>query len=256
MVRFYRSFFMGLGALCVLQTGTLSFAEGLDIQPIALEILSDNSSSTELILVAVAAPSSAAPVIEGILLASANQAQAAVQTSNGLPQPSVILGFISPGQEALFGLSRLLLSTVASVIFSIDDLAAREALRASDPVLFKRLIEEGHVDPDPSQLNRILQVELKRMNCYRSGVDGAWGRGSQRSVMEYFGQLSDVAWKNPDPSAELFRALLLNGDVTCTPPVIVKRTQSPSPTRSTTVPKATAKPTLSLKGGTGSGVFR
>ena len=161
---------MGLGALCVIQTGTLSFAEGLDIKPIALEILSDNSSGTELFIVAVAAPSSAAPVIEGILVASANRMPAAVRTSNDLPQPSVILGFISPGQESLFGLSRLLLSTVASVIFSLDDFAAREALRASDPVMFKRLIEEGHVDPDPFQLNRILQIELKRMNCYRSGV--------------------------------------------------------------------------------------
>lgn len=254
MVHFYRSLFMGLGALCVIQTGTLSFAEGLDIKPIALEILSDNSSGTELFIVAVAAPSSAAPVIEGILVASANRMPAAVRTSNDLPQPSVILGFISPGQESLFGLSRLLLSTVASVIFSLDDFAAREALRASDPVMFKRLIEEGHVDPDPFQLNRILQIELKRMNCYRSGVDGEWGRGSRRSVVEYFGQLRDVAWEDPSPSAELFRALLLNGNVTCTAPVRVKRTQSPSSTRSTSVPKATAKPALSL--GLSSGVFR
>ena len=264
MVRFYRSFLMGLGALCVLQTGTASLAESLDIQPITLEIISDpssdSSSGAELILAAIAATSSAAPVIEGMLVVSVDMIQAAVPISDELPQPSVILGFIASGQEALFGLSRLLPMTVAGIIFSLDDLIAREALRLSDPDMFKRLIEEGHVDPNPTQLNRVLQVELKRMNCYRSSIDGAWGRGSRGSVDEYFDQLNNVSWEDPAPSIKLFRAVLLNGDVTCTAPVAVQRTQSSSSTRSTAAPTEVTKPAVNKKPtitlGVGSGVFR
>jgi len=271
LFRFCRSLMVGLGALCALQNSTAAVAQGLDIQPITLEIMSDVSQDTELLLASVSLPSNTAPLIEGILAGSSGVVKAAVRTSDGLPKPSVILGFIAPGQETLFGLTQLLPATLAGIIFSLDDLAAREALRSSDPEMFKRLVEEGHVDPNPSQLNRVLQGELKRMNCYRSGIDGAWGSGSRRSVGEYFEQLENVDWEDPAPSADLFRAVLLNGDVDCPTPAAVQRstrtqgttTRSTTTRRTTTAkPKAAApakkpaskKPSISLGGSTG--VFR
>ncbi|MFL4472318.1 hypothetical protein ACERZ8_21430 [Tateyamaria armeniaca] len=195
----------------------------------------------------------------------------AARAAAGLPQPSIIIGLIAPGQEEEFGLESLLPGTVDAMGFALDDLAAREALRESDPEMFRRLIEEGHLDPGSDELNRVLQIELSRMNCYRSGIDGAWGPGSRRSVGEYFEQLASVDWPDQAPTQELFRAIMLNGDVACPTPVAAAprrttpTTSRPATTRTQTAPRAAApapartapaakpKPKLSIGG---SGVLR
>lgn len=270
MFNSYRFLLLGFGAALTLHNGAEAFAQGLDIQPITLDIITDVEQQDELVLASVSVASDSAPLIEGLVQSPSNATQAAVRATDGFPVPSVILGFIAPGQEALFGLARLLPATVAEIAFALDDLAAREALRSGDPEMFKRLVEEGHIDPDPSELNRVLQVELKRMNCYRSGIDGSWGPGSRRSVGNYFEQLSNVVWPDQAPTAELFRAVIINGDVDCPTPVAaqpVARTQSTTTRRTTTTttqraapkPKAAApaakpkKPSISAGG---IGVFR
>ena len=199
-------------------------AQTLVIQPMSLEILSEGSDP----ILAAVPTSSAAPVILGARDSDATVVAAAVQPSDLLPTPSIILGYIAPEQEAAFNLNRLLPATVEQIAFALDDLAAREALRQRDPELFRRLIEEGHLDPGSDDLNRVLQVELQRMNCYRSTIDGLWGPGSRGSVDSYFDQLDGVSWPDPDPSNELFRAVILNGDVVCPAPVARRAAERPA----------------------------
>lgn len=236
MSGFRKSFLFGLilGPLGAIGAS----AQGLDIQPIGIELADDGD---QLILAAMPVAGQA-PVFNSVLIESATVTRAAVRQTGTLPKPSIILGLIAPGQEETFGVERLLPATVEQIIFALDDLAAREALRADNPDLFRRLVEEGHIDPDPDQLNRVLQTELKRMNCYRAGVDGAWGRGSRGSVDEYFSQLASVEWDDPAPTNSLFRSIILNGDVACPTPAaaaVAPRATSSAPKRATTTRRTT-----------------
>ncbi|MEL6915908.1 MAG: hypothetical protein AAFP13_15545 [Pseudomonadota bacterium] len=238
--------------------------QGLEIAPLSLDV----GAGDALVQAAVAVPG--APTMSGLAIENAVM-PAAVQVAAGRPAPSLILGAIAPGQEAAFGIETLLSTTVEQVAFALDDLAAREALRTRDPDLFRQLIEEGHVDPPADQLNRQLQVELARSNCYRSTIDGLWGPGSRRSVGEYFDELAGVSRADQEPSNDLFRAILINGDVACTAPVAAPvaaapartttptrtqtqtRTQAPAQTAPAQTQTQTQTPRLSIGG---SGVFR
>lgn len=170
----------------------------------------------------------------------------AVTSPAGAPKPSVIVGVIASGREGDFGLGTLLPDTIAQYAFAYDDLVAREALRAADPVMFRTLVRQGHIDPPAGQIAVALQKELQRMNCYRSGIDGSWGAGSRRAVTEYFTTRGiSAGGLGAEASAELFRAVVLNGDTTCivaasvTPP---KAQQSRRTTPSTAAKPAAAKP--------------
>ncbi len=264
MLRSCRSVVSGLVAALVVHAAPMAHAQGLEIAPIGIDVADDGDS---LVLAAFAAPNNA-PVFESVQLGAT---PAAARAAIGMPQPSIIVGMIAPGQEEEFGLETLLPATVQQVAFSLDDIAAREALRENQPEIFRRLIEEGHMDPDEAQLNRVLQTELARMNCYRSGIDGAWGPGSRRSVGEYFEELSSVDWPDQSPTNELFRAILLNGDVACPTPVAAAPAPRATTTRTNTAtttrtqpraaapapraaaPAAKPKPKLSIGG---SGVLR
>ena len=236
MFRSCRSVVGGVVAALMVHAAPMALAQGLEIAPIGFDLADD---SDNLVLAAFAAPTDA-PVLGSVQLGAT---PAAARVATGLPQPSIIVGLIAPGQEEAFGLETLLPSTVEQIGFSLDDLTAREALRESNPELFRRLIEEGHLDPDEAQLNRVLQTELARMNCYRSGIDGQWGRGSRGSVNEYFAQLASVDWPDAAPTNELFRAIIINGDVACPTPVAAaapRRTNTATTTTRTTTTRATA----------------
>jgi hypothetical protein len=229
----------GLLAALVVQAAPVAHAQGIEIAPIGIDLADDGDN---LVLASFAAPNTA-PVFEAFQL---GVTPVAARVSAGLPQPSIIVGLIAPGQEEEFGLE------------------SREALRESDPEMFRRLIEEGHLDPEADQLNRVLQSELARMNCYRTRIDGAWGPGSRRSVGEYFTELASVEWPDAAPTQDLFRAIILNGDVTCATPVAAAprattpratqtqpRAAAPAPAPAPAAPAA--KPKLSIGG---SGVLR
>lgn len=246
-------------------------AQGLQIEPILFDPAPGDE--TEVVLAALPA-TDGAPVLRD----SAGATRVASVAQTGLPKPSLILGVIAAGEEDAFGIERLLPATVEEIAFALDDLTARAALRERDPDLFRQLVEEGHVDPSPDRLNTVLQVELQRMNCYRSGIDGAWGPGSRRSVASYFDELESVSWPDQEPSAALFRAILINGDVDCPTPVATapaprasstpasttrttttttRRTTTPAPTRRTQpAPQPAPKPQQPQLRIGGSGVFR
>jgi len=227
-----------------------ALSKGLDIQQILLDVGSEN----KLILTSISLKVDEAPILRLQNSLGAGIKRASLTVSPELPKPSVIIGLIEAGKESLFDLNRLLPATVEKIKFALDDLAAREFLRKSDPDLFRRLIQEGHLDPIESQLSWVLQTELKRMQCYTSRVDGSWGPGSRRAVGAYFDQLSDITWPDQSPTIALFRSVLIIGDVDCPLPQIAKRQQRSTKTE-TDIKKEAKKPIISL-GGVGSGAFR
>lgn len=188
-------------------TAASASAQAVDVAPITFDVEGEEA----LVVAAVAAPTG--PSIPGATPSPI--IRAAARAPDGQPQPSIILGLIEPGQEASFGVENLLSSTVEEVLFEIDDLAARAALRESDPDLFRQLIEEGYLDQPPGEeLARQLQIELARMNCYTAAIDGLWGGGSRRSVSRYFEQVG-TARSDLTASNDLLRTILITGDRDC-----------------------------------------
>ncbi|MEM1233578.1 MAG: hypothetical protein AAGH70_05585 [Pseudomonadota bacterium] len=249
-------------------TAASASAQAVDVAPITFDVEGEEA----LVVAAVAAPTG--PSIPGA--APSPIVPAAARVTGDRPQPSIILGLIEPGQEASFGVESLLRSTVEEVLFDIDDLAAREALRESDPELFRQLVEEGYLDvAEGEALARQLQVELARMNCYTSDIDGLWGPGSRGSVSRYFEEVG-VARSDLAATNDLLRTILITGDRECpddTPAPVASggsnsgsssssgtrtqttRTQS-QPARTQTQPtrtEPTGSPRLTIGG---SGVFR
>lgn len=264
MAGILRHITFGLAGLCTLASGV--WAQSFDADPIGFDLGDDASGN--VLIAAYQPPSDAAPSF-----AAPGAGQDAVAVANGLPAPSIVLGRIEPGREADFGITTLLPETVAQMAFAFDDVEKRVAMRGDDPDMFRMLIEQGHIDPPTDRLNVALQSELQRMNCYRSGIDGLWGRGSARSVADYFGERDDGAqWPDQDPSVELFRTIILYPDVRCTAPVAAApapratttrstSTRTTTPTRRAATPAPAPKPASparkpTISSGGGIGVFR
>lgn len=224
-----------VGTLCLAVLAGTAKAQSYESGPIEFDIFEDTADgAAPLLIAAYQPPTDAVPSF-----APGGTGRAAEVTAAGFPEPSIILGEIAPGQEAAFGIETLLPGTVAEMAFAYDDLETRVAMRDGDPEIFRMLVEQGHIDPPAEQLNAALQTELQRMNCYRSGIDGLWGRGSARSVGEYFGKRDDGAtWPDQQPSNELFRAIIMYPDVRCETPQV----QAPAP-RTTRVAPAQPRAT-------------
>lgn len=246
-------------------TGLVTMAQGqsFDAAPIAIDVIA-GQADTPVLVAAYTPPANSTP-----LLGSSETRRDAVIIPAGFPAPSIILGHVQPGQESAFGITSLLPETVRQAAFSHDDLEARIQLRTSNPDLLRLLIEQGHIDPPNDLLNAALQTELQRMNCYRSGIDGAWGPGSRRSVGAYFEERDDgTAWPEQGPSVELYRTIILYDDVQCPTPKPAARAEpsrpvakakpapAPAPARA---PKPAAKAPSNkpkISSGAGIGVFR
>tara|TARA_R110002072_G_scaffold102202_2_gene224904 strand:- start:599 stop:1372 length:774 start_codon:yes stop_codon:yes gene_type:complete len=239
-------------------------AQAQSLSATAIEIdITEGGPGTEPLLITTYQPQP--DVAPRLSVFGTDVTQVALGAQAGLPRPSIILGRVEVGQEAAFGIESLLPATVEQIGFDHTNLEARIALRESNPALFQQLVEQGHVDPPQGQLNEVLQTELARMNCYRSGIDGAWGPGSRRSVGAYFDEISGVDWSDPEPSMNLFRTIILREDVACPTPVVAAprattRTTTNTTRRTTTKPAAVAKPKPAAKRkistGAGIGVFR
>lgn len=197
-----------------------------------------------------------------------------VAGQGGLPAPSILVGFVVDEPPALLNTPDVPNEPVAGNAFGYEDPAAREALRAQDAALFDGLVEAGAFDPPEDEVARALQIELQRINCYTSGIDGAWGPGSQRALAEYYAQVGvPVSADAADVAA--FRDVIARNDVRCPDPVVQPAPQAvaqparqaqPAAAQSRRVapaapapapapaPAAPARRTINQAGGTG--VFR
>lgn len=206
---------------------------------------------------------------------------AAIPVRAGFPQPSIIVGIIQVEPEAT-AVAAIVGATEAEPLGDIgeityDNLEARVAFRESDPETFASLVEAGVLDPPASEMALAIQTELQRMNCYRSALDGDFGRGSRRGVTEYYAQRGLGTPPSTDPTAELFRILILAEGVECPSPVAQQaaprttssgsaRTTSSSSTRTQPAPTPAPAPAPAPQssgsgrtiqsGGGGIGVFR
>ncbi len=66
----------------------------------------------------------------------------------------------------------------------------------------------------PEDLPRAVQTELARLGCYRSAIDGAWGKGSALSLVRYY-SAKNAAPETLQPTAELYVALTKEENVLC-----------------------------------------
>lgn len=205
-----------------------------------------------------------------IFVAPSASQLAAVPVAEGLPEPSIIIGLID-GIRGTFGTVDDTPPEVGQTEITYENLEARNAMRDRDPELFASLVAGGAFDPPPTEIGRALQGELARMDCYTTTVDGIWGNGSRRAVDRYFAQLNGVTPITREATADLFRQILLEGDVICPSPV---RTAAPAggrtsgggrnsgtaprrPRPSAPAPTRTPAPSGGRIGGGGlSGVFR
>jgi uncharacterized caspase-like protein len=76
-----------------------------------------------------------------------------------------------------------------------------------------------------TELARSIQTELRRLGCYRTTVDGDWGKGSIRALTDYYRNTKqDIA--TTEPSVGLLGDLFLRSGRICKQPVIVKKVKS------------------------------
>ena len=260
MTPFRKARLSSLSALVFMGVSAMAQGQSFDAAPIGIDVI-DGETPVPIVVAAYTPPANAVPIFE-----NSGSGRDAVITPAGLPAPSIILGRVQPGQEPAFGVATLLPETVRQTAFSYEDLDARIQLRSSNPDLLRLLIQQGHIDPPDNLLNAALQTELQRMNCYRSGIDGAWGPGSRRSVGAYFDERDDdTKWPDQDPSVELYRTIILYDDVRCpTPKAAPARTATSRPAaKAKPAPAPAPKPAAKapsnkpkISSGTGIGVFR
>ena len=178
----------------------------------------------------------------------------------GLPEPSIIIGVIREEDAASFPNAQ----NAPGSDIAYDDLEGRRRLRLSDPDLFGSLVAAGGFDPPSELLAQSLQTELARMGCYTSRIDGDWGPGSQAAARRYFQARGDG--QSPplqQASAELFRLVIGQDDVTCARPVAAaptsnRNTINTRPAQSApSAPAPTREPANTIEpGNTLGGVFR
>jgi hypothetical protein len=200
------------------------------VQPVAIEaavlspitaaispILAGTEVQGEELVVLAAAPVTAAPTPGRAL---------PVPRAGGLPQPSVILGETATLAS--------LATPTPDQLLDYTDIAARQALKASDAAEYERLILTGAYDPPPEQLAAAVQTELARMNCYTTTIDGDWGNGSRRALQRYFDVL-EIAAPSQDPTIDIFRQLLKQDDVEC------PEVAAPAPQPAAAAPRTTQR---------------
>ena len=74
-------------------------------------------------------------------------------------------------------------------------------------------------------LARSVQTELRRLGCYRSVVDGDWGKGSIRALADYYKNTRQQA-ASTEPTVELLSDLFLRSGRICKQPVIIKKVKT------------------------------
>ena len=71
------------------------------------------------------------------------------------------------------------------------------------------------------ELARRVQTELARLGCYRMGIDGLWGRGSQKAMNDYNGERGK-SYPVDAPSMDALTSLFLDSGRVCKAPVVRK----------------------------------
>ncbi|ANT51883.1 caspase family protein [Mesorhizobium amorphae] len=103
-------------------------------------------------------------------------------------------------------------------------MASLEGARQSVVSGLETLIVGKTGEPDQEKatdLARSIQTELRRLGCYRTTIDGSWGKGSVRAVTNYYRNTRQTA-STTEPTVELLSDLFLHSGRVCKDPVLVK----------------------------------
>lgn len=188
-----------------------------------------------------------------IFVVPQKEIQASLAVPAGMPEPSIIIGVLQ-SESASYDVidddpsAGAGSNGISSTEVTFDNLDARRAMRAQGEELFVELVNQGAFDPSAQVLVVALQTELKRMDCYRSVIDGDWGRGSRSSVKRYFDEFGGKA-VTLKPTIDLFRQIILKDDIKCaaavatTRPATTKTKRKKSSGATTARARTKAKPT-------------
>lgn len=174
--------------------------------------------------------------------------------SNDLQTAVVIVGqtlrSIGVGEPAAQNPAPEAGTQVASISTGEGLAGARQSVVSGLETLIERPGDKATEDK-ATELARSVQTELRRLGCYRSAIDGDWGKGSVRALADYY-KNTKQAVKSTNPTFDLLSELFLQSGRICKAPVIVKQ---PPPKKATTVASDAdgAAPVKSGKGNKNSG---
>jgi len=204
--------------------------------------VSTRSSTGSRILPSTTRPAAAAAQGGGTsgvqIFNSTTPAPAAIATVAGLPEPSIIVGEIR-ATNASFNPPTETGGSVTGTSLETGSIEARQSLLSTSPDLYLELIANGAFDPaDVSEegIATAIQIELQRMNCYTSTIDGDFGPGSRAALALYYQQIGTPA-PTTDPTIELYRAIIAGEEVTCP---VVRRAATPRNTATGQTTRSTA----------------
>jgi hypothetical protein len=158
----------------------------------------------------VASLAPAGPVAEGLV----PTAPADVSVAGLLPSDPLLGREIKPGDEleALVLASLSPTRSLVPIFLPRSRVEGRELSRDEAESVGIELPDETELTGRP--LARQVQIELSRLGCYRSGVDGLWGKGSALALVRYYGN-KRVAANNLNPSNSLLQILRTEPQVIC-----------------------------------------
>jgi hypothetical protein len=158
----------------------------------------------------VASVTPADPVAEGLV----PTASADVSVAGLLPSDPLLGREIKPGDEleALVLASLSPTRSLVPIFLPRSRVEGRELSRDEAESVGIELPDETELTGRP--LARQVQIELSRLGCYRSGVDGLWGKGSALALVRYYGN-KRVAANNLNPSNSLLQILRTEPQVIC-----------------------------------------
>lgn len=127
----------------------------------------------------------------------------------------------------------------------LTPVAAAAALRVPGTAV-AGLDPSAAVAPAPEDLPRALQAELKRVGCYRQGVDGDWGQGSRNALRRYFDAKKTTA-TGLEPTEALWRGLKAETGQVCAPPPPEPVVAKKAPQKAKPAAKAPVKKQAAVK---------
>ena len=90
-------------------------------------------------------------------------------------------------------------------------------------------------------LAREVQIELQRLGCYRSSIDGLWGKGSALALVRYYGNTGTAA-TSLDPTMAVLRDLRIEPNVICKVVQEIKNTKVAKAKKKIRATKAASDP--------------
>jgi len=128
--------------------------------------------------------------------------------------PPIRLAALSWETRGIIGINAVTVERlrVEGTAITPDSDENRSILASIDPNLLTEQVEV--VAPDATDLAILAQTELRRLGCYKLGIDGDWGNGSRTALTSYFLAKRTVP-DSLEPTAALVQQLSRDTSVVC-----------------------------------------